>query len=214
MIKAVLFDMDGVLAFTEAFYNQRRIRFLRERGVGVDPAFDGTGSSDGEIWKQLVPGDAELRAQLHDDYRAYSDAHPTPWAEVANPQARPVFSALRKEGVRVAICSSSYRSLIEEFVEVAGLRACVDYVISGEECLAYKPDPDIYLRAMEALGVLPCETLVVEDSPQGIEAGVAAGALTCALRPPSGTLIDQSRAHVRIGQLVEVVDLVRETFPA
>lgn len=214
MIKAVLFDMDGVLAFTEAFYNRRRISFLRERGVDVDPAFDGTGSSDGEIWERLVPEDAELRARLHRDYRAYSDAHPTPWAEVANPQARPVFSALGERGVRVAICSSSYRSLIEEFMEATGVRTLVDYVISGEECSAYKPDPEIYQRAMEALGVLPCEALVVEDSPQGIEAGVAAGALTCALMPPSGIRIDQSRAHVRIGQLPEVVGLVRGASPA
>lgn len=214
MIKAVLFDMDGVLAFTEAFYNRRRISFLQERGVDVDPAFDGTGSSDGEIWERLVPEDPELRTRLHRDYRAYSDAHPTPWAEVANPQARPVFSALGERGVRVAICSSSYRSLIEEFMEATGVRTLVDYVISGEECSAYKPDPEIYQRAMEALGVLPCEALVVEDSPQGIEAGVAAGALTCALMPPSGIRIDQSQAHVRIGQLPEVVGLVRGASPA
>lgn len=208
MIKAVLFDMDGVLAFTETFYNQRRIQFLRGRGVDVDPAFDGTGSNDDEIWERLVPGNAALRERLHREYRAYSDEHPTPWAEVANPQCHAVFSALRGNGVRVAICSSSYRTLIEEFVDQIDARELVDFIISGEECSAYKPDPDIYLRAMDALDLEPHEALVVEDSPLGIEAGVKAGALTCALMPPRGVELDQSQAHLRVSRLSEVVDLV------
>ena len=209
MIKAVLFDMDGVLAFTEGFYNRRRIRFLQERGVGVDPDFDGTGSNDGEIWERLVPGDVALRERLHREYRAYSDDHPTPWLEVANPQARSVFSALKEDGLMVAICSSSYRSLIEEFVDTVDVRGLVDFIISGDECSAYKPDPDIYLRAMARLGIEPHEALVVEDSPLGIEAGVAAGALTCALMPPAGVELDQSRAHLRVQRLVDVVGLVQ-----
>lgn len=209
MFKAVLFDMDGVLAFTEQFYNRRRVRFLQEVGMPVDPDFDGTGSNDGEIWERLVPGDAALRERLHRAYRAYSDVHPTPWAEVANPQTRPVFSSLKGDGLMVAICSSSYRSLIEEFVDAVGVRALVDLVISGDECSAYKPDPDIYLRAMATLGVEPCQALVVEDSPLGIEAGLAAGALTCALMPPAGVELDQSRAHLRVQRLVDVVDLVQ-----
>ena len=209
MIKAVLFDMDGVLAFTEGFYNRRRIRFLQERGMPVDHDFDGTGSNDGEIWERLVPGDAALREHLHREYRAYSDEHPTPWAEVANPQVRPVFSALKGCGTKVAICSSSYRELIEEFVDQVGVRELVDLIISGDECAAYKPDPDIYLRAMRLLEVEPHEALVVEDSPLGIEAGVASGALTCALVPPAGVELDQSRAHLRIQRLFDVVDLVQ-----
>ena len=208
MIKAVLFDMDGVLAFTETFYNQRRIRFLQEAGVDVDPAFDGTGSNDGEIWERLVPGNAALRERLHREYRAYSDEHPTPWAEVANPQARAVFSALGDSGVKVAICSSSYRSLIEEFVDQIGARELVDFIISGDECSAYKPDPDIYLRTMAALEIQPHEALVVEDSPLGIAAGVEAGALTCALMPPKGVVLDQSQAHLRIRRLSEIIGLV------
>ena len=209
MIKAVLFDMDGVLAFTEGFYNRRRVRFLQEAGVCVDPAFDGTGSNDAEIWERLVPGDAALRERLHREYRAYSDVHPTPWAEVANPQVRPVFSALKGGGFKVAICSSSYRSLIDDFMEQVGVTGLVDLAISGEECSAYKPDPDIYLRAMRTLAVEPHEALVVEDSPLGIEAGVAAGALTCALVPPVGVELDQSRAHLRVRRLVDIVGLVQ-----
>lgn len=210
MIKAVLFDMDGVLAFTETFYNRRRVSFLRSRGVEVDPEFDGTGSNDGEIWERLVP-DEGLREGLRRDYRAYSDRHPTPWREVVNPQAAGVIRSLHEAGVLTAVCSSSYRSLIEEFVGSAGLAGSLDYVISGEECSAYKPDPEIYLRAMERLGVAPSEALVVEDSPIGIEAGVASGALTCALVPPRGVELDQDAAHLRIESLEAVRRVVDAT---
>ncbi len=62
----------------------------------------------------------------------------------------------------------------------------MDYTISGHECSAFKPDPEIYLRAMEALGVEPAECLVIEDSPLGIEAGKRSGARVLALRPHEG----------------------------
>lgn len=209
MIRAVLFDMDGVLAFTESFYNRRRISFLRGRGIAVSADFDGTGSSDEKIWEELVPKDVALRTRLHEEYRAYSDDHPTPWEEVANPHMVETLSVLRARGVKLAICSSSYRSLIEEFLQVTGVSELLDLVMAGEECAAYKPDPDIYLKAMVALGVNSCETIVVEDSPLGIAAGVASGAFTCALAYPEGSSLDQSEAHVRIDNLLDVIDLVR-----
>ena len=76
---------------------------------------------------------------------------------------------LHERGVKCAIASSSYRELIDELVEIAGIADVLDYTISGHECSAFKPDPEIYLRAMEALGVEPAECLVIEDSPLGIE---------------------------------------------
>lgn len=210
MIKAVLFDLDGVLAFTESFYNRRRAHFLQGRGVDINENFDGTGSNDKKIWETLVPEDARLRVRLHAEYRSYSDKHPTPWKDVMNPQAKATISVLKEEGVKVAICSSSYRALIDEFSRTTGVSDLLDLVIAGEECSAYKPDPDIYLRAMEDLDVLPCETVVVEDSPLGIEAGVASGAFTCALIPPKGHSLDQGKAHLRINQLFDIVSFVRK----
>ncbi|MCC6099747.1 MAG: HAD family phosphatase [Coriobacteriaceae bacterium] len=207
MARAVLFDMDGVLAFTEQFYNRRRVDYLVEKGFRFDSVPDFSGSNDPAIWEALVPGDAELRRRLHDGYLEYMDAHPTPWREVMNPDALPVMHDLHSRGVRCAICSSSGPELIGEFMRAAGVEPYVDLSISGEDCREFKPSPEIYLTAMGQLGVRARDCVVVEDSPIGIRAGKASGALVCALRPRPGVSLDQRGADVVVGSLREVLPL-------
>ena len=209
MARAVLFDMDGVLAFTEQFYNERRADYLRKHGFSFDEAPDFSGSNDAAIWEALVPGDPRRRAALHAGYATYSLEHPTPWVEVANPLVRCTLWRLRRHGIRTAICSSSDAPLIREFLEALDLTDDVDLTISGHDCSAFKPSPEIYQRAMRYLGVTPEESIVVEDSPIGIEAGRRSGALVCALRPPEGVRLDQSDADVVIEELIDVVGLAK-----
>lgn len=92
-------------------------------------------------------------------------------------------------------------------MDQAGLRRLVDFVISGAECPRFKPAPDIYQAAMGRLGVLPGQTIVVEDSPIGIEAGKSSGAFVCALRQPGDVRLEQGGADVVIDQLIEVAEL-------
>lgn len=208
MIRAVLFDMDGVLAFTEQFYNKRRLAYLAEHGITFDEEPDWTGTNDNVVWQESVP-DPDLRERLRAGYDVYADEHPTPWAELANSQDHLTFSLLSGMGVKVAICSSSWRTLIEEFVDELDLRPFVSLILSGAECLEYKPAPDIYLEAMGRLGVRPEEVIVVEDSPIGIRAGKEAGAFVCALRQPAGVTLEQRGADLVIDDLLDVVELVR-----
>ena len=198
MIKAVLFDMDGVLVDTEWFYNRRRVAFMEEKGFHFDEIPDLSGSNEPAIWKSLVPDDVELRERLRVEY-------PVPYAELLNEQTEPVMRKLHERGVKCAIASSSYRELIDELVGIAGIADVLDYTISGHECSAFKPDPEIYLRAMEALGVEPTECLVIEDSPLGIEAGKRSGARVLALRPHEGVNLDQSRADAVIDNLTDIL---------
>ena len=207
MARAVLFDMDGVLAFTEQFYNQRRVDYLVEKGFHFDTVPDFSGSNDRAIWETLVPDDPALRERLHDGYRAYSNAHPTPWREVANPDALPVMHDLCSHGVLCAICSSSGGDLIGEFMRETGIAPYVSLAISGEDCGEFKPSPEIYLTAMERLRVSSKDCVVVEDSPIGIRAGKASGALVCALRPRPGVSLDQGEADMVIESLGEVLPL-------
>lgn len=91
--------------------------------------------------------DIELRERLRVEYKqVYSPDHPVPYAELLNEQTEPVMRKLHERGVKCAIASSSYRELIDELVEIAGIADVLDYTISGHECSAFKPDPEIYLR--------------------------------------------------------------------
>lgn len=206
--RAVIFDMDGVLVDSERFYAGRRLRFLHERGMIPGPGFDGTGSNDRAIWRELVPDNDELRERLKSEYMAYAREHPAPWRELVNPEAQDTLAALRGAGMRLAICSSSRHLFVEDFVRSVGLDPLLDALVTADDCADLKPDPAPYALAMRRLGVTPDEAVVVEDSPIGIRAGRAAGALVCALRPPDGTGLDQGEADVVLGELREVLALL------
>lgn len=207
MIKAVLFDMDGVLVDTEWFYNCRRCAYLETKGYTFDEIPDLSGTNDVYIWEFFEPNDAERRAELKREYFAtYMKEHPVPYDELKNPDARPVMEELRRRGVLCAIASSGQREMIEELVGAADLRDVLDATVSGHEVSAFKPDPAVYLRTMELLGVEPRECLVVEDSPLGIEAGLRSGARVLALKPREGVTLDQSQAHRVIDTLWDVIE--------
>ncbi len=76
MIQGVVFDMDGVLADTEHFYQCRREAYLDRMDFPGARGVDFVGSNEKAIWETLVPGDAELREQMLQGYRAYRRFHP------------------------------------------------------------------------------------------------------------------------------------------
>lgn len=211
MIKAVLFDMDGVLVDTEWFYNRRRCAYLETKGFVFDEIPDLSGTNDIYVWEYFEPDDARRRAELKREYvEQYMPAHPVPYDELKNKEAKPVMEALRERGVVSAIASSGQPEMIEELVEAADLRDVLVATVSGHEVAAFKPDPAVYLRTMELLGVAPEECLVVEDSPLGIEAGRRAGCRTLALRPREGVSLDQSKADRIIDSLWDLLEELAE----
>lgn len=213
MAEAVLFDMDGVLVQTEWFYHQRRAAFLGEHGRSLPPGFDATGSNEQAIWQELVPEDGVLRERLRAAYLTYAKEHPVPWPDLLTPGVKETLFGLRERGIKTAICSSSRRSFVEDFVRTVGLGRALDALVAGDDGMRPKPSPEPYIRAAQALGVRPAQAIVVEDSPTGIRAGKAAGAFVCALRQPDGVLLDQREADLVIGALPDLLALVERPRP-
>ncbi len=206
MIKAVLFDKDGVLMDSEAEYERRRQIFFSERGIDSSGFPDFYGSNNDVIWRTVEPNDAERRARLAVEFVERFKDEPMIYADYVYPAVRPTLEALRARGILTALVSSSPRKFIDRFLDETGLTELFDYTVSGEECENHKPAPDVYLRAMEALGVHPDEVLVVEDSPLGIAAGRAAGAFVLAPSVPSAPGVDQSEADARIVDISGVLN--------
>lgn len=205
MIKAVIFDMDGVLVDSERFYQVRREEFLRRMDFPFPPGLDFTGSNERAIWEALVPGDAEFRQEMLLGYRAYRRLHPLSYEEMLDPQVPGLFAELKRRELKIAIASSSARGAIEKMEKAAGVSGLVDIVVSGEECPAHKPAPDIYLKALDLLGLGPEDAIAVEDSPAGIASAKGAGLPVYALKPRHGEAMDQSGATAVICQLDEVL---------
>jgi HAD superfamily hydrolase (TIGR01509 family) len=94
---------------------------------------------------------------------------------------------LHARGVPVAVASSSPRERLHRTLGRAGLLDAFDVMVAGDEVEHGKPAPDMFLLAAERLGVPAGECIVVEDSPQGVQAGLAAGMVTLAVCRVPGT---------------------------
>lgn len=208
MHKGIIFDMDGVLADTESYYTRRRDEYLRLMGYQRQEETDFTGSNEKALWETMVPHDPELRQELLMGYRAYRKLHPIPFQELLDPQVLPLFRMLKERGLKIGIASSSDPKAIAALIQAAGAEELVDSRISGEQCRAHKPDPEIYLRSLDALGLTVSEALAVEDSPTGILSAKRAGLTVLALRPRHGELMDQSAASGVIDQLNDILSFL------
>ncbi len=207
MVKGIIFDMDGVLVDSESFYEHRRKDFLQRMEFTAEGEQDFTGSNERAIWEALVPEDSEFREELLMGYRAFRRLHPVPYGELLDEQVPGLFHQFKSRRLKIGIASSSAQDAVESMVKAADIGSLVDYIISGEDCTAHKPAPEIYLRALEGLGLSPEEAFAVEDSPTGIAAAKNAGLRVYALKPRHGKM-DQSAATAVIGKLTDLLDLL------
>lgn len=209
MKQAVIFDMDGVLVETEYFYFKRRMKFFDE--LKMEPPTrkiqDFIGLTNDMIWKMLVPEDEEKRKTLKERYIEFSKEHEVCFLELLSPSVKEVFKRLKDKNIKIAIASSSGKKDIQRMLEQCELGGYIDFVISGEECMKSKPEPEIYIKTVRALGLTETEALAVEDSTLGIRAAKAAG-LTVAALVQRKYFIDQSEADFQIRDLIEILEKV------
>ena len=102
-------------------------------------------------------------------------------------------SRLRKEGYRLVVASNSVRATIDLMMDKSRLQQYLDFTLSNQDVERAKPDPEIYLKAMECLGFAPEECLIIEDNENGIRAAVASGAHLLAV----GSVDDVNYANIR-----------------
>jgi len=102
--------------------------------------------------------------------------------QIVYANCKPVFhhrfalSRLKALGYRLAVGSNSIRNTVEIMMEKAGLSEYLDFYLSNQDVANGKPDPEIYTLAIERLGLMPEECLIVEDNDNGIKAAMASGA--------------------------------------
>ena len=209
---AVLFDMDGVLVDSETYWHRFEDEWVFAEAIeSGDPAHEEvTGTPYYEIYdyleetygtavsKDTFTAKYEERAEsLYGEQVVLTDGVPT------------LFDAIRDDGRKLAIVSSALRAWIDIVRERFSLDP-LDLVVSAEEIDGPgKPAPDIYEHAVAELGLDPAECVVVEDSVNGIESAVRAGAFTVGFRSTHNAELDLSRADVVVdGGMAEVRDLL------
>ena len=183
MIKAVLFDMDGTLLDTENVYYPCWRRAARDTGFegNIDEdllAFSGMNLEGGTAYFKRKYGedyDPEPMRLLRD---AYVDETLAREGIKLCRGALECLRELRSMGILCALATSSPRERAERYLEKLPIGEYLDTIITGEEVTRGKPDPEIFLKAAEKLGVSILECVVVEDSQNGVRAGHASGAKT------------------------------------
>ena len=191
-LKAVVFDLDGLMFNTEGLYQQVGSEVLRRRGHEF--------TSD--LIDQMMGRQAHRALQLMINYHQLDDTVEVIAAESMEimfgllpdqlepmPGLLDLLSSLESAKIPKGIATSSSRAFVTRVLDQYELAPRFSFVLSGEDIEHGKPAPDVYLLAAEKHGVPPAQTMVLEDSQIGCQAAVAAG--TYAVAVPDG----QSAAH-------------------
>lgn len=192
MIKAVLFDLDGVIVSTDRCHYRAWKRMADEEGIFFDEKINDR--------LRGVSRMASLEIVLERASRSYTDDEKAALAARKNdyyrdlireltpsdilPGAMENLNELKENGILVAVGSSSKNTPL--ILRRIGLDAFFDAVSDGNNISHSKPDPEVFLKAAEMLGADPADCLVVEDADAGIEAGRRGGMKTLSVKGARG----------------------------
>lgn len=203
-IKAVLFDMDGVLIEAKDWHYEALNKALGLFGMEIS-RFDHLVTYDGlpTLRKlEMLSLERGLPAQLHDFINTMKQQYTM---EIVYSRCKPIYyheyalSRLRTEGYKLAVCSNSVRASIDMMLNRANLSRHLDFSVSAQDVSVGKPDPAIYAHAMAQLSLDPQECLILEDNENGIKAAIASGAHL--MRIASVEDVNFQRIKQRIAQI-------------
>lgn len=180
-IKAVLFDMDGVLIDAKDWHYKALNKALGLFGMEIS-RYDHLTTFDGLPTREklrMLSKRFFLPESLHPFINEVKQSYT---AELIHEKCHPMFhheyalSMLHQKGYKIAVCSNSIRKTIELMMDKAELTPYLDLIVSNEDVVKSKPDPEMYITTINKFGLRPEECVVVEDNPNGIQAGKASGA--------------------------------------
>lgn len=190
MIKAILFDLDGVLVDADKWHFNALNLALQYSDI--DPIswqehlniYKGIPTRvklgilterrglDTKLWDQIA---AEKQRTTEDIIERFC----TPDPEKVH------MMTLLKRKFKIGVCSNSIRKTVDHMLKKSGLYEFVDFSLSNEDVSNSKPHPEIYLAAFKKLGLLPDECVIVEDSEAGKQAAKASGGILCPVMGPN-----------------------------
>ncbi|WP_462104251.1 HAD family hydrolase [Campylobacter concisus] len=203
MIKAVIFDMDGVLIEAKDWHYEALNKALRLFGMEIS-RYDHLVTYDGlptrkklemlSLERNLPRGLHKFINEMKQQYTMqmiYSLCKPKFYHEYA-------LSNLKNEGYKMAVCSNSIRETIEIMMKCASLDIYLDFYVSNQDVKNGKPDPEMYNKAIEKMHLSPNECMIVEDNENGIKAARASGANVMVVADVSDVNYDNIKKHIKM----------------
>jgi len=214
LIEAIVFDFDGLIIDTETpefdtwqevfeSYGVKLERQVWERAIGRYSRDFDIYAHLGELSGKRIEREV-VRPKMRRRYLELIERNPI------LPGVEDYLRSAKKKGLKLAVASSSTPDWAKGHLESRGLLHYFEFVLSAGDVVNAKPDPELYVMAVERLGVNPERALAIEDSVVGLTAAKAAG-LWCAVVPnPMTKGMDFSWADIRLESLAEstLVDLL------
>jgi HAD superfamily hydrolase (TIGR01509 family) len=208
MIKALIFDFDGLIIETESCHFQAWQEAFQAYGFEVNLAgwSQNIGSNE-----EPYDSPAELEKLVGKPIDQIAIARTHAERVLALAQTQPVLPGIREcldsakaMGLMLGVASSSDRSWVHGHLQRLGLFNAFDCIRTGDQVSVTKPDPEVYVTAMECLGIGPLEGVAFEDSANGILAAKRAGLYCVAIPNPLTAKLDLSLADLRLNSLADL----------
>ncbi len=208
-VKGLIFDLDGVIVFTDQFHYQAWKKMADEMGIYFDEEINNRlrGVSrmeslsiilkkyDGE---ELSLEEKEKLAEQKNTY--YRNLLKTMTPEDVSDEVRETLEELRKRGYKIAIGSSSQNAKM--ILNQVRLTDAFDEISDGTNIVRSKPDPEVFLKAADFLGLEPEECAVVEDAYAGIDAAKAGKMTAIAI----GDATNYNKSDIRLQKFAQLLD--------
>jgi HAD superfamily hydrolase (TIGR01509 family) len=192
--KGLIFDMDGVLIDSNPWHLKSWLQYAKQLGLELKEEEFPTrvyGKTNEEILRHAFPEESEMQI------RAWSDEKEALYRTMFEPEfslaegLTDFLAELREKGIPMAVASNAPKANVDFALDLGGIRSFFDVVLFAGLVPRPKPAPDIYIESARLLGFVPEDCAVIEDSPTGLEASVAAGCTSIAITStfPSDALL-------------------------
>ena len=202
-IKAVIFDMDGVLIEAKDWHYEALNKALNLFGMEIS-RFDHLVTYDGLPTRKKLEMLSLERGLPKDLHQFINDMKQQYTMEIVYANCKPTFhheyalSKLKNDGYKMAVCSNSIRNTIEIMMQKASLEHNFEFYVSNQDVKNGKPDPEMYNKAIQKLGLTPKECMIIEDNENGIKAARASGAWVMEVDIVEDVNIHNIRKHIKI----------------
>ena len=214
-IKAVLFDMDGLMVDTESLSTEAFINSAKVQGYNMTKeetlkVLGFTKANIYQFWIDYFQGTNVDGKKLVDDHYEYIENVLYTVGPEKMPFVEELLKYLKENNYKIAVASSSDTADIKNNLEKTKLEKYIDEIASGAEVENGKPAPDVFLLAAKRLGVDPKDCLILEDSKAGIKAGKASGAMVFMV--PDMYTVDKEcedtadRILTNLGEVIEILE--------